>query len=258
MSEMWMVANDFFRRYMGTGLIVIFFLVALVYLFFSEKRKPVRIMFVYVPVIILLLFFNPVVTRIVYEYVDNEIYYRILWLLPVTAVVGFAVVQLWGRLGERLRFPFALVTACVIMFSGSFIYSNGFFRKAENIYHVPQSVVDICDAIKVEGREVMAVFPEEMLQYVRQYSPVICMPYGREITVDRWSYYWLELHQVMESEVVNVDRLGALSKTHECHYIILAEDKKLDGDLSEYDFVEFDRIAGYVIYKDSTKNLEIE
>lgn len=258
MSEMWKVANDFFRLYMGTGLIVIFFLSALVYLFLTEKRKPVRIMFLYVPVIVLLLFFNPLVTRIVYEYVDNEIYYRILWLLPVTAVVGFAVVQLWGRMKEQQRLPFALVAAVVIMVSGSFIYSNGFFGKAENIYHVPQEVVDICDAIKVEGREVMAVFPEEMLQYVRQYSPVICMPYGREITVDRWSYYWLELHQVMESEVVNVDRLGPLSKTHECHYIILAEDKKMDGDLSEYDFVEFDRIAGYVIYKDRTKSLEIE
>lgn len=258
MSEMWMVANDFFRLYMGTGLIVIFFLAALVYLFFAEKRKPIRIMFIYVPVIVLLLFFNPLVTRIIYKYVDIEIYYRILWLLPVTAVVGFAVVQLWGRMKEQLRLPFALVAAVVIMVSGSFIYSNGFFRKAENIYHVPQSVVDICDVIKVEGREVMAVFPEEMLQYVRQYCPVICMPYGREVTVDRWSYYWSELHQVMESDVVNVDRLGELSKTHECHYIILAEDKKLDGDLREYDFWEFDRVAGYVIYKDSTKSLEIE
>lgn len=258
MSEMWMVANEYFHLYMGTGLIVIFFLAALVYLFFTEKRKPIRIMFVYMPVIVLLLFFNPLVTKIVYDYADNEIYYRILWLLPVTVVIAFAVVELYGRLTEKLKIPFAIVAAVLLMVSGSYIYSNGFYQKAENVYHVPQSVVEICDAIEVEGREVMAVFPEEMLQYVRQYSPVVCMPYGREITVDRWSYYWLELHDVMESEIVNVKRLGELSKIHECHYIILSEDKVLDGDLGEYDYVEFDRIAGYVIYKDSTVDLEIK
>ena len=57
--------------------------------------------------------------------------------------------------------------AVLVMLSGSFIYSNEFFNRAENLYHVPQSVVDICDAIEVEGREVMAVFPAELLQYVR-------------------------------------------------------------------------------------------
>ena len=257
MSEMWMVANEYFRLYMGTGLIVIFFLAALIYLLITEKRKPVRIMFVYVPVIVLLLFFNPLVANLVYRYADSEIYYRILWLLPVTVVVAYAVVQIYGSLKDKLKLPFAITAAVVVMISGSYIYNNGFYRKAENIYHVPQSVVDICDAIVVEGREVMAVFPEEMLQYVRQYSPVVCMPYGREITVDRWEY-WLELHAVMESEVVNVKRLGELSHVHECHYIILAEDKKLDGDLREYDYVEFDRIAGYVIYKDRTVDLEVK
>ena len=46
---MWKDAVQLFRNYMGTGLIVILFLLAVVYLLVCEKRKHVRIIFVYMP-----------------------------------------------------------------------------------------------------------------------------------------------------------------------------------------------------------------
>lgn len=255
MQEMWMVASEFFRLYMGSGLIVIFFLLAMIYLLITEKRKSVRIMFVYMPVIVLLLFFNPLVTRLVYRYADNEIYYRILWLLPITVEIAYAMVKIYGELKGKQKISFAIVSVALIMVSGSYIYSNEFYQKAENIYHVPQSVVDICDAIEVEGREVMAVFPEELLQYVRQYSPVVCMPYGREITVDRWNYS-MELYDVMEAEVIDAKLLCELARVDACAYIILPDDKEVEGDLNDYEYAEFGTVDGYVIFKDSTVNLE--
>lgn len=257
MHEMWMVASEFFRLYMGTGLIVIFFLLAMIYLLITEKRKPVRIMLVYMPVFVLLLFFNPLVTGLVYRYADNEIYYRILWLLPVTVVIAYAVVKIYGELKGKQKIFFAIVSVLLIMVSGSYIYSNDFYRKAENIYHVPESVVNICDAIEVEGREVMAVFPEELIQYVRQYSPVVCMPYGREITVDRWNYS-MELYDVMEADVIDARRLCELARAHACAYIILPDDKEVVGDLNDYEYADFGVTEGYIIFKDSTVNLEIK
>ena len=70
MSYMWKVENEYFRSYMGTGLIVIWFLLSLVYLLVTEKRKPVRILFGYVPVILLLAFLNPLLARLIYA--DNR------------------------------------------------------------------------------------------------------------------------------------------------------------------------------------------
>lgn len=255
MKEMWLMANEFFRLYMGTGLVVIFFLAALIYLFLKEQRKPVRILFLYMPVLVLLLFFNPLVTKLVYEYADEEIYYRILWLLPITMVLAYTVVKIYGELEATKRVFFGGTAALLIVVSGSLIYKNGFFGKAENLYHVPQSVVEICDAIEVEGREVMAVFPKELLQYVRQYSPVVCMPYGREITVDRWNYS-MELYDVMEAKEIDAGKLSELARKHACAYIILPQDKEINGNLNDYDFVNFGSAEGYVIYKDSTVTLE--
>lgn len=260
-TSMWSVANEYFGLYMGTGLIVIWYLAATIYLAIAEKRKNIRIMFVYVPLILLLIYFNPLFTWIVYNYIDSEIYYRILWLLPITIVIAFATVEIYGKLQEKKRALFAVVTAGLMMVSGSYVYNDGFFKEAENFYHVPQSVVDICDAIEVEGREVMAVFPKELLQYVRQYSPVVCMPYGRETTVQSWDDEWHfasnnDLFQAMEAEVIDAKQLAELARANLCAYIILPEDKKVDGSLNAYDFETFGQVEGYIIYKDSTVTLE--
>lgn len=243
-----------FRDYMGSGLIVIWFLAALLYLGFREKRKQVRIMFLYVPVMLLLLFFNPLFAKIVYEAAGTEIYYRILWLIPITVVIAYASARIWGELAGRKRRCFAAAVLFAVTVSGSCIYGNPYFKRAENLYHMPQSVVDICDEIVIEGREVMAVFPSELLQYVRQYTPLVCMPYGREILVSSWGHQ-NELYNAMEAEQIDAKLLATLAREQLCVYIILPEEKELSGSLLEEEFEEFGRMHGYVIYKDSTVDL---
>ena len=102
-----MDALKLFQEYMGTGLIVLWFLVSLLYLWLTEKRK----------------------------------YYRILWLLPVTPVIAFGTVQLCGKLAGRKRYVGITLAIVLFTISGSLIYRNPNFQKAENAYHVPQSVV---------------------------------------------------------------------------------------------------------------------
>lgn len=77
------------------------------------------------------------------------------------------------------------------------------------------------------------------------------MPYGREQTVYRW-YVYDELYQVMEAEVIDVSGLARLAKERLCHYIILPQEQKLQGDFSDYDYILFDTIDGYHIYQDTT------
>ena len=48
-----MDALKLFQEYMGTGLIVLWFLVSLLYLWLTEKRKYIRVMFLYVPLVLL-------------------------------------------------------------------------------------------------------------------------------------------------------------------------------------------------------------
>ena len=206
---MWDSAMELFRDYMGTGLITGFFIVAVVYLFFTETDKAKRLLFIYIPVVMLLLYFNPLFCKLLYSVIGDEIYYRILWLIPVTMVLAYGITVFYQRIRGWRGTAFLVLAAVMVITSGSLIYKNVNFKRADNLYHIPQTVVDICDAIEVEGREVMAVFPMEMLQYVRQYNAYVCMPYGREIIVDRWGYF-SPLQQAMEAEKLIVAEMAPL------------------------------------------------
>ncbi len=258
---MWSDVVALFRAYMGAGLIVMLFCISLIYLWLREERKHIRILFLYMPVILLLLYFNPLFSRLVYGMAGNEIYYRILWLLPITIVIAYTCVHIIGRLSDgkasrKKLVAAALCMAGIIGVSGSFIYNNPYFHKAENLYHVPDSVVHICDAINVPGREVMALFPMELLQYVRQYSPVTCMPYGREAVVERWTYYD-PLYNAMEAEVVDMAELVPLVREVGCHYVILPVNKERKGKPEDYGWIWFGETDGYVIYRDPARELVI-
>lgn len=246
-------AGEMIWRYMGTGLIVIWFLLSLVYLFRTEKRKPVRILFLYVPVLLLLLFFNPLFFRLAARYIGEEILYRILWLLPVTVVIAYSCVLFCGNLTGKMRGKAAVLAVFLIVMSGKWIYGNEYFSKADNLYHMPDSVVHICDAIEVPGREVMAAFPLELVQYVRQYSPVVCMPYGREVLMGVYD----ELCEAINAETVDLRALVPLTRERLCHYIVLPKGREISGDPKEYGWKLFLETDGYVVYRDEEVPLEI-
>ena len=246
---MWKDTVVLFREYMGTGLVMALFLVALVYLWLEEKQKYVRILFLYLPAVILLLYFNPLFSKLVYGVTGDEIYYRILWLLPITLTVSYTGVSVYGKLSGWTKRVFAVCIAGIIAVSGSYVYSNPYFHKAENQYHVPDSVVAICDAIQVPGREVMAVFPAELLQYVRQYSPATCMPYGREVLVPTWNFL-SPLFDVMEAEVIDMEKLVPMVREAGCHYVVLRKDKEIIGDPADYKWELFEETAEYAVYRD--------
>ena len=104
---MWDTIRTLFQEYMGTGLIVGWYLIALLYLWFTEKDRRIRVLFLYMPLLLLFLYFNPIFARLICGATGDEIYYRILWLLPITVVIAYAAVSVYGRrsAGDGQRQP---------------------------------------------------------------------------------------------------------------------------------------------------------
>lgn len=238
---------------MGTGLMVIWFVAALIYIFLKEKHRPKRILFLYVPLVMMLLYFNLLFSKLFFQSVGSEIYYRMWWMIPVLIVNAYSAVCICEKFKGRRRGMSVAVALLLIIFSGKAVYDSPTFGVAENGYHVPQSVVEICDAIVVPGREVMAAFPVEFLFYVRQYDARVCMPYGR-IQLD--GFHETFLSAMMEEEIDLSVVAGCANETL-CHYVVIHEGKKLLGDPRKFGWEEFDRIRGYVIYRNMNIPLEI-
>ena len=140
--------------------------------------------------------------------------------------------------------------AVTVMLSGSLVYTSPHFSRAENLYHVPQPVVDICDAISEPG--VKAAFPLELVQYVRQYDPAMNMPYGREMLVERWVTEWQlqnELCALLNVEVLDAAAIAENAREQRCLYVIFREGKTVRGSFEENDFELYQVVDGYMIYR---------
>ena len=242
-----------FRNYMGTGLVLILFLLALVYLFLFEDRKPRRILFIYLPVLVLLLFFNPLFVNLYVSLDGEETYFRICWLLPYLVVLPYTALLIAEKQTGKRAVCTALAAAALFAAAGKLVYSNPLYSRAENIYHVPESVVHICDALEVPGREVNAAFPAELILYVRQYSPMVCMPYGREVFMGVYD----EMYEIMESDEIDLERLLELTVQRVCHFIVFREDAEFVGEPAGMDLELVLKTDGYVVYRNNAVPLII-
>lgn len=274
---MWSEIVLMFQNYIGDGLAAGLFLAAFLYLLFTEKDRTKRIILLYTSLVVMVLFFCPLFAAEIFQYLDAETYYRILWLVPMTVVIAYGGVRLTtgcltdekvqqreeasacgqpsrhrgvsvrAVLKKGLGAAAALCVCAAIVLTGDYVYDNPYFGPAENRFHVPQTVALVCDAIIVEGREVRAVFPNEMLPYVRQYTNNIRMPYGREMEVSRWAF-GNELYDAMNEEILDGEKLAAAAAGQGCHYIIVHETRQGQEELEKNGYHYVETVAGYCIY----------
>lgn len=247
---MWDYIISLYQKYIGTGMIAGLFLAAVIYLFVTEKNKTTRILVLYMPLMVLALYFCPFFAALVNYFVEMDIYFRFLWLVPVVMILAYAAVKIIMTLNGKKKVAAGVAMGGIIMVCGSLIYQNPEYGMAENAYHIPQEVVEICDRIQSGDELVKAVFPKEFVLYVRQYNSHVWMPYGREIFMAYMGFQF-DLFDLLDAQVLEVDKIVSEAHAQGCQYIIISEEKKLNGSFPEHGYELLDVIDGYCIYWDS-------
>ena len=238
---------EIFKLYNGTGYYCILFIIALIYLWFTEEDKRIKALMVYVPTFIQVLFFVPYF-YLIYNRLDEGTYYRILWLLPMTAVIAYAGCKV---IGVHTRLGLALLAAILVM-SGTYVYKSVYMSVAENDYHLPQEVIEICDRIKPEeGRErVWAVVPTDLAHYVRQYTTTIQLAYGRDSMVQSWKRLENPLYDLYTEPVMDVEKLSEYATEYYCNYVILDKERILEGgNPKDHGLTKIGETEHYDIYR---------
>lgn len=244
-----------FREYTGAGYLTILYLLALLYLWVSEKNEAVRSILVYGASVLQVLFFIPLFYY-GYQLLDKGTYYRILWLLPMTVTIAYSGVRVLSRY-PRMGIILGVI---LIAISGEYVYSNRYISKAENAYHIPQEAVDVCQAIMPgEGQErVTGVFPDDLIHFIRQYTSEIQMAYGRDYLAPDWIYGDHPLRQVMNEGRIPAGKLAALATEYNCSYIVLPKGKEIAGSLESQDIIKIDETEHYDIYRNNQVDIIYE
>jgi hypothetical protein len=236
-------------EYEGNGFILLFYAAALILLLYKEKDRAVRIVIGYLPLLILAFFFLPPFYRLYSRAEGADTYYRILWLVPVTITISYTFVRFFAGSLKRM-----LVVLCLLItLAGGFVYSGATAARAQNRLHLPQYVLDICDAIMndADGEITMAAMPADLVPFVRQYDTRILMPYGREMLMPAYRGYYQSVYDAMEgSEPVDAVQLVQAEREYGCCYVVLSASKPVKGDLEANGLQLMQTIDGYNIYRD--------
>ncbi|WP_026520254.1 hypothetical protein [Butyrivibrio sp. FCS006] len=243
------------KLYFGNPLLAILLVASAIYIIVAEKDLKKKILLGILPIVILAGFLFPV-TKIVYVAAfddGSDTYYRVLWLVPMYVVIGYAACKLVFSFENKMKQRIALVvTLVVVVISGHLVYLNQYMSVAQNLYHIPQHVIEICDVIApADGEDrVRAAFPSELVHFVRQYDTDILMPFGREMVVTQWDYY-NPVYEVMEKpEIIDAEELLDATRQTGCRYIVLAKDRKINKNLTTLGLKLIKTIDNYYIYED--------
>ncbi|MCI9254383.1 MAG: hypothetical protein HFI58_06035 [Lachnospiraceae bacterium] len=245
-----------FKNYMGFHqhrYLAFLYLGILLYLWFAEKDRHRRAVFVYAPTLLLVMFFCPLFRKLFVRLLDDsETYYRLLWLLQMSLVSAYGVIRLCAahrRIGTAL--------ACLlILFGGDYVYDSEHISKAENAYHLPQETVDIAEMIEPQEGRITALVPADLIYYIRQYSSNIELPYGREMLISRWAYHHPMYEAMEEAEVIETETFVELAREYPCAYIILKEDRETTEPLTAYGYEVYGQVDEFVIYRDLETGME--
>lgn len=235
--------------YNNNRFLIFLFFLALVFVWYIEKDRRIKTGLVYLSIALLLVFVCPLYAWIGMK-VDQEIYYRVFWFLPVGLLFCYGAVRavmLVRRKASKVLVGLLLIM--VIMVNGRLVYTNTLHFPATNAYHIPQVVMDVADALRMEKYKPIAVLPAELLPFIRQYTGEIFTPYGRNILEPQWNFS-NALYDAMEAEIYVAEEIAQRAREEHCAYVVLSSTKEQRGSLEDYDFFLKDYVSGYFIYMD--------
>ena len=247
------------KNFFGTYPHIVIFAASLIFLMVNEKNKKIRLLFIYMPVIMTVLFLCPFTRKVYVRLVDGATYYRLLWMIPFAVIVAYAGCRFVMVCRGKWKYAGTALVAALIIIMGTSVYNVPYVAKAENSYHLPQYSIDICDTIMpAEGeRNVYAAVPSELTFYMRQYTSRICLIYGRESVEPAWDNYD-PIYEAMQGDettgIIDTKKLIELTRgtpSKQCSYIILRQSQQLDAPLeSQSGIKKITSINGYDIYED--------
>lgn len=237
--------------YNNQSFLVPLFLLALLFLWVTERDKRFRVALVYLVTALCVVFVCPLYVWVGMK-IDAQIYYRVLWSLPMGVLVCYSVVKLMMRfrsvISRGLVFVLALLVICL---NGDLVYTKTLHFKSVNAYHMPQQVIDVAEALRLENYKPIAVLPAELLPFFRQYTADVFTPYGRNILEPGWSFS-NELYDAMEGDSAYYDaaEVARCAREEHCVYVVLSCAKQIRGSMEELNYFLFDFVQGYYIYMD--------
>jgi hypothetical protein len=249
----WTVSQ--WNLYWGSGYYPYLLLLSLLYLLiFKRKKNGIRDTLPFV-LILLFLFFCPLSASVISRCLGTDVYWRVLWLLPVIPIIALAATELLHNLHSRITHCILLILFVgVIAFCGKGMMEAGSYVKLANYQKVPNEVPVICEIIREKAAEdqideIRIATDDYLSAYLLVYDPSLLMPYGRG-GQGALTKAAAKLYEEISSERPRYKRLARLAAKSECNFLVLPEAHKAPNTgVGVYHYVEIGQVATYKIFE---------
>lgn len=250
--------EDIWLLFVGDGRVVVTTLIVMLLFLLWTGNKRLKQFLLYPSVIVLIFINNPLS---IYYIVDRNLmaynrYVRLYWLLPISFVLAFLCVKLVTKAKKWRRIAVAFVCVGIIIYTGTYMFTEESYTKMTNLYKIPDDVIEICDFIESDinfnGQELKntrIVVSSKYSSYIHQYNGKIKTLYGRHN--DSPIYYSIayEMLRLMDSSELDVKSICGYAHESECEYIVVDTNKPKKGKFIKYDYEKLIETEDYVIYK---------
>ena len=216
---------DAHNPYSGTGMMMALYFVALMIIVFYCKDKYVKKALILPSVLFIAVMYAlvPIVNIVCHYFADFHIG-RMFWMLitPIIISIGFTYFVM-GIESDKLKVLALILIIPISLYCGEFQISNAMFKKAENLYRLPQSSVDITEYVTSEMDSPKLIVPYTIAHPFRQISTDVYLLYGEDATYGRIVRTKNELIRVceeMEHVTPDLNVIMPIARDNNVNYIL--------------------------------------
>lgn len=167
-------------------------------------------------------------------------YCRLFSMIQIIAVIAYALVLLISRFSSLMKLLAVCCIIAVMFIGGSYVYSQDWFEKAENIEKIPDDVKIISEAFE-KINDVTIAAPNSLTSYIRQYDASIHMITGRDDDS--------ELARQLDSDTPDVEYIMRAAGMEGAEFIVVHNREDVIGRFNEKGYRAWYKSQDYYIYQ---------
>lgn len=243
------IMKDMFLKYQGSGITMLLFAAAFLYLFIANREFRQRLG---VPLLFMMVvLFNPVFYWYIWIKLMGATVWRVFWVFGGAIVFAYALLDISKKVKGKYAkiIPIALGVLMYVC-GGRFLYAEKVFTVAENNYKIPQEAIETAEFLLQQEENPHVVLHKKLYNYVRQYTNDIDILYGRDI--QGYTYKSDDVGRLMvhhELKKRNPDCAIVAQICHERNIDYLVLKKKQNVNFEEYGYRQIGEVDKYIIYQ---------
>ena len=172
---------DALKLYSANNVLLVVFLLAIIYMLRKADLKQ-RKYYITVAIVAVCVLFNGITFAVVKRFGEESTYYRFFWILPITLLSAYLVVELFFELtvkkSQRLVLLFVFAVMLFTNYNQTF---EDWTKIPSNVYQLDEDIIALGDCIDAHtcGERTILLANNEISSHMREYNAnIIINPDG--------------------------------------------------------------------------------